>query len=131
MATAAMIIYTQQLCQDYKNILAIQRGLRMLFLKLLNFRNPNLSNPESYTQFSLLLTLVDTFQQLGFIQDLHPTINMNIALTKLPNPVTLDWNRYVLEKTITQPSLNTLANWLLNYAKGLPRVTRKLQPPIF
>ena len=43
---------------------------------------------------------------------------MNIALTKLPNPVRLEWNRYVLEKTITLPSLNTLADWLLNYAKA-------------
>ena len=48
---------------------------------------------------------------------------MNIALTKLPNPVSLEWNRYVLEKTMTQPFLNALAEWLLNYAKacrGLP-----------
>ena len=67
--------------------------------KLSNFRNPNLSNPESYTQYSsFLLTLVDIFQQLGFIHDLHSTINMSIALTKLPNPVRLEWNRYVLEK---------------------------------
>ena len=43
---------------------------------------------------------------------------MNIALTKLPNPVRLEWNRYVLEKTIIQPSLNALAEWLLNYAKA-------------
>ena len=70
--------------------------------KLSNFTNPNLSKPESYTQYSsFLLTLVDTFQQLGFIHDLHSTINMNIALTKLPNPFRLKWNRYVLEKTMT------------------------------
>ena len=87
--------------------------------KLSNFRNPNLSNPESYTQYSsFLLTIVDTFQQLGFFHDLHSTINMNIALTKLPNPVRLEWNRYVLEKTMTQPSLNAVAEWLLNYAKA-------------
>ena len=87
--------------------------------KLPNFRNPNLSNPESYTKYSsFLLKLVDTFQQLGFIHDLHSTINMNIALTKLSNPVRLEWNRYVLEKTMTQPSLNALAEWLLNYAKA-------------
>ena len=87
--------------------------------KLSNFRNTNLSNPESYTQYSLfLLTLVDTFQQLGFIHDLDSTVNMNIALTKLPNPVRLEWNCYVLEKTITQPSLNALAEWLPIYAKA-------------
>ena len=86
---------------------------------LSNFRNPNLSNPESYTQyFSFLLTFVDTFKQLGFIHDLHSTINMNIALTKLPNPVRLEWNRSLVEKTMTQPSLNALAEWLLNYAKA-------------
>ena len=48
--------------------------------KFSNFRNPNLSNPESYTQYSsFLLTLVDTFQQLGFIHDFQSTIIMNIA----------------------------------------------------
>ena len=65
-----------------------------------------------------LLTLVDAFQQLGFIHGLHSTINMKIALIKLPNPARLEWNRYVLEKTITQPSLNRLGEWLLNYAKA-------------
>ena len=83
----------------------------LFFDKLSNFRNPNLSNPESYTQHSsFLLTLVDTFQQIVFIIDLHSTINMNIALTKLQNPVRLEWKRYVLEKIITQPSLNALAD---------------------
>ena len=43
---------------------------------------------------------------------------MNIALSKLPNPVRLEWNRYVLEKIMTQPSLNAFAEWLLNYAKA-------------
>ena len=101
------------------------------FLDILsNFRNPNLSNPERFTQYSsLLLTLVDTFQQLGFIHDLHSTINMNRALTKLPNPVRLEWSCYVLEKTITQPSLNALADWLLNYAKSMPIFTNELQLP--
>ena len=38
------------------------------------FRNPNLSKVDSYTQYSsFLLTLVDTFQQLGFFHDLTPT----------------------------------------------------------
>ena len=48
--------------------------------KLSNFRKPNLSNPEFYTQYtSFLLTFVDTFQKLGFTHDLHSTINKNIA----------------------------------------------------
>ena len=43
---------------------------------------------------------------------------MNIALTKFTNAVRLVWNCYVLEKTITQPTSNALADWLLNYAKA-------------
>ena len=100
--------------------------------KLSNFRNPYLSNPESYTQYSsFLLTLVDTFQQLGFIHDLDSTIDMNIALTKLQNPVRLEWNRYFLEKTITQPSLKALADWLLNSAKACRDLPANSNLPIF
>ena len=83
--------------QEYFGI--SKRIINAFLDKLSNFGNPNLSNLENYTQYSsFLLTLVDTFQQLCFIQDHHSTINMNIVLTKLPNPVRLEWNHYVLEK---------------------------------
>ena len=40
--------------------------------KLSQFKPPNLTVPESYTQFSaFLLTLVDIFQQVGFNHDIH------------------------------------------------------------
>ena len=69
--------------------------------KLSPFKPPNLTVPESYTQFSaFLLTLVDTFQQLGFNHDINSTTNLNQALNKLPTPVRLDWNKYALEKFV-------------------------------
>ena len=90
------------------------------FLEKLNrFKSPNLSHQESCTHFSsFLLTTVDTFQQLGFVHDLHSTTNLNVALAKLPNPVRLEWNKFVLEKDFQQPSLQILSDWLLHYSKA-------------
>ena len=83
--------------------------------------------PESYTHLSaFLLTLVDTFQQLGFNHDIHSTTNLNQALNKLPTPVRLDWNKYALEKFSLQPSLKDLSEWLSIYTKAC----RELPPPI-
>ena len=87
--------------------------------KLSSFKAPNLAHPESYTQFScFLLTMVDTFSQQGFIHDLHSTTNLNVALAKLPNPVRLEWNKFVLKKNYQQPSRQTLSEWLLNFSKA-------------
>ena len=95
--------------------------------KLSQFKSPNLTVPESYTQFSaFLLTLVDTFQQLGFNHDIHSTTNPNQALNKLPTPVRLDWNKYALEKFSLQPSPKDLSEWLSIYAKAY----RDLPAPI-
>ena len=90
------------------------------FLKKSNrFKTHNLSHPESYTHFSsLLLTTVDTFQPLGFVHDLHSTTNLKVALAKLPNPVRLEWNKFVLEKDFQQSSLQILSDWLLHYSKA-------------
>ena len=89
------------------------------FLEMNRFKSPNLSHPESYTHFSsFLLTMVDTFQQLGFVHDLHSTTNLNVALAKLPNPVRLECNKFVLEKDFQQPSLQILSDWLLHYSKA-------------
>ena len=99
------------------------------FLEKLNrFKSHNLSHPESYTHFSsFLLTMVDTFQQLGFVHDLHSTTNLNVALAKLPNPVRLEWNKFVLEKDFQQPSLQILPDWLLNYSKACRDLNSSLQ----
>ena len=43
---------------------------------------------------------------------------MNMVFTKLPNQVRLEWKRYALEKTIIEPFLYALADWLLNNAKA-------------
>ena len=90
------------------------------FLEKLNrFKSPNLCHPESYTHFSsFLLTMVDTFQDFRFVHDLHSTTNLNVALAKLPNPVRLEWNKFVLEKDFQQPSLQILTDWLLHYSKA-------------
>ena len=99
------------------------------FLEKLNrFKSPNLSHPESCTHFSsFVLALVDTFQQLGFVHDLHSTTNLNLALAKLPNHVRLVWNRFVLEKDFQQPSLQILSDWLLNYSKACRDLNSSLQ----
>ena len=101
--------------------------------KLSHFRPPNLTTPDSYTQVSaFLLTLVDTFQQLGFNHDIHSTTNVNQALNKLPTPVRLEWNKHVLERSLLQPSLRELSEWLLIYAKAcrdLPTSCASAQPP--
>ena len=96
-----------------------KRILNAFLEKLNRSKSPNLSHPESYTHFSsFLLTMVDTFQQLGFIHDLHSTTNLNVALAKLPNPVRLEWNKFVLEKDFQQPSLQILSECFLNYSKA-------------
>ena len=67
--------------------------------KLSRFKAPNLAHPKNYIQLSsFLLTMVDTFFQLGIIHDLNLATNLNVALAKLPNPVRLKWNKFVLEK---------------------------------
>ena len=87
--------------------------------KLSPFKPPNVTVPESYTQFSAFhLTLVDRFQQQGFNHDIHSTTNLNQALNKFPTPVRLDWNKYALETFLLQPSLKDLSEWLSIYAKA-------------
>ena len=93
----------------------------------LQFKPPNLTVPENYIQIlAFLLTLVDTFQQPVFNHDIHSTTNLNQALSKLPTPVRLDWNKYALEKFSLQPSLKDLSEWLSIYAKAC----RDLPSPI-
>ena len=82
--------------------------------KLSHFRRPNLTIPDSYTQFTaFVLTLVDTFEQLGFNHGIHSTTYVNQASKKLPTPVRLAWNKHVLERSLLQPSLKELSEWLL------------------
>ena len=51
--------------------------------KLSQFKPCNLFVPEIYYHFSaFLLTLVDTFQQLGFNHDIHSTTNLYQVLKK-------------------------------------------------
>ena len=87
--------------------------------KLSQFKPPNLTFPESCTQFSaFFLTIVVTFQQLGFNHDIHSTTKLNQALNKLPTPVHLHWNKYVLDTFSLQPSSKDLSEWLSIYAKA-------------
>ena len=95
--------------------------------KLSQFKRPNLTVPGSYTQFSaFLLTLVDTFQQLGFNHDIHSAPNLNQALNKLQLSVRLDWNKYALKKFSLQPSPKDLSEFLSISAKAC----RDLPAPI-
>ena len=99
--------------------------------KLSHFRPPNLTIPELYAVLCFPLTLVDTLQQLGFNHYIHSTTNVNEALDKLQTPVRLEWNKHVLERSLLQPSLKELSEWLLIYAKAcrdLP-TSASSQPP--
>ena len=62
--------------------------------------------------------MVKTFSQLGFIRDLHSPSKLNVALAKLPKPVRLEWNIFVMEKNYQQPSPQTLSEGLLNLSKA-------------
>ena len=96
-----------------------KRNVNAFLEKLNRFKSSILSHPErpdfvpTYTRFSSFL--LETFQQLGFINDLHSTTNLNEALAKLPNPLRLEWNKFVLQKDFQQPSLRILSDWLLNF----------------
>ena len=94
----------------------LKRIVNAFLEKLNRFKSPNLSRGLHFSSF--LLTMVDTFQQLGFVHDLYSTTNLNVALVKLPNPVRLEWNKFVLEKDFQQPSLQILSDWLLHYSKA-------------
>ena len=75
---------------------------------------------------------MDKFQQLGFNHDIHSTTNVNQTLNKLPTPVRLEWNKHVLERSLLQPSLKELSEWILIYAKAcrdLPTSCASAQPP--
>ena len=71
--------------------------------------------------------MMDTFQQLGFVHDLYSTTNLILALAKLPNPVRLEWNKFVLEKDFRQPSLQILSDWFLNCSKACRDLNSSLQ----
>ena len=78
-----------------------------------------------------LLIQISTFQQIGFNHDIHSTKNINQALNKLPTPVRLEWNKHVLERSLLQPSLKELSEWLLIFAKAcrdLPTSSASAQP---
>ena len=96
-----------------------ERIINAFLEKLNSFKSPNLSHPKCYIHFSsFLFTMVDTFQQLGFVHDLLSTTNLNVVLAKLPNRIRLEWNKFVLEKDFQQPSLQILSDCFLNYSKA-------------
>ena len=129
-AVVATGTYTLQHFIAFKNILGIQSELLTL-----SYRNWKGSNQSIYpvekanTHFSSFpLTMVDTFQQLRFVHDLHSTTNLNVALAKkLFNPVRLEWNTFVLEKEFQQQSLQILSDWLLDYSKACRNLNSSLQ----
>ena len=45
----------------------------------------------------------------------------------MPNPVRLEWNKFVLEKDFQQPSLQIHSDWLLNYSKACRDLNSSLQ----
>ena len=90
----------------------------MSFLqRLQTFRQPSTDDPSSITNYAnFISSLVDTFTQLNFLHDIHSTVNLTSALSKLPADVRLNWNRHVLSQNIKDPSLRNFALWLQNFA---------------
>ena len=55
------------------------------------------------------------------------TTNANLALNKLPLAVRLEWNKNVLDKNLTQTSLEDLSKWLSHYAQACRDLPTNLQ----
>ena len=92
-------------------------NLIVLWCHFFNVSKHSGNHPNSITNYAnFISSLVDTFTQLNFLHDLHSTVNLTSALSKLPADVRLNWNRHVLSQNIIDPSLRNFAPWLQNFA---------------
>ena len=84
--------------------------------RLQTFRQPSTDDLNSFTNYANFISFVDNFTQLHFLHDIHSTVNLTCALSKLPADVRLNWNRHVLWQNIKDPSLRNFAPSLQNFA---------------
>ena len=82
-----------------------------------NFRQPSIQQRHTFTDFSTFINnLVETFQSLGFTNDLNSTLYVQFAVNKLPPTQRLQWTQYAVSKNLQQPSLIHFNNWIRQFA---------------
>ena len=88
------------------------------FLHLLqNFRQPSIQQRNTFTEFSTFVNnLVETFQSLGFYNDLNSTLYVQFAVNKLPPIQRLQWSQYAVTNNLQQPSLIHFNIWMRQFA---------------
>ena len=88
------------------------------FLHLLqNFRQPSVQHRNTFTEFSTFVNnLVETFQSLGFYNDLNSTLYVQFAVNKLPPTQRLQWSQYAVTNNLQQPSLIHFNIWMRHFA---------------
>ncbi len=81
--------------------------------KLQKAQPPSASNSQSIMQFSLLVnSLVRTFQELQYGEDLVSASNLKTAVDKLPHSLALKWHENIVDKGIQRPDLLLFNDWL-------------------
>ena len=88
------------------------------FLQRLNCHLiPSFEQPDYFTVYSnFLTTLVDTFEQFDFQDDIRSTTNVQQALRKLPIETRLAWNRPGASSGLEQPTLKDVTLCLREFA---------------
>ena len=86
------------------------------FLHLLqNFHQPSIQ--QRHTEFSTFNNnLVETFQTLGFTNDLNSTLYKQFAVNKLPPTQRLQWTQYAVSNNLQLPSLIHFNIWIRQFA---------------
>ena len=78
-------------------------------------------------------TIVWTFEDLGYDDDLKAASNVRTAFEKLPTSMILKWNKHLLHNKVSRQTLTVLAKWLQEQAEThelLPmRGKPKYKPP--
>jgi hypothetical protein len=78
-------------------------------------------------------TMVWTFEDLGYDDDLKAASNVKTAVEKLPTSMILKWNKHLLHNKVSRQTITVLAKWLQEQAEAhelLPmRCKPKYNPP--
>ena len=115
-------LYAPALARLEEHFCNPNRNVNAFLEKLSHFRPPNLTIPYSYTQFSaFLLTLVDTFQQLGFNLDIHSKCQSSLKQVSITSPLGMQKARFgkKFTSTISERAFGVASS----LCKGLQRST--------
>ena len=69
-----------------------------------------------YGFFIFICNLEETFQTLGFTNDLNSTIYVQFAANKFHHSERLQWTQHIINNSIQQPSLINFSHWLIQFA---------------